>query len=263
MTRGIIMRKKQEPISKLSSKIRLQQIAILTLLAVTIIAILFAVNQHNTINDNDNDNIIKSTSSIDTSKINALTIIRDGETNAKIPDHIRGAKASRVVAFEYGDPSGEHTCESYNPINKELYNEYSNSVTFVYRNFSLSYPLSTKLMRAMEAAYIANGENAYWGMFDRIANDCNIWSSPDSKIDDVSADNKLLSYVTELGLNTSKWREAVENSEKNGIDEKIKRDKEWGISLGITGVPTWLINGKTINNITYDILSTELTKKIK
>ena len=44
----------------------------------------------------------------------------------------------------------------------------------------------------------------------------------------------------------------TDNSNKNGISDKIARDQKLGENAGVNGTPTWIVDGRRLDNTTRD-----------
>ena len=44
----------------------------------------------------------------------------------------------------------------------------------------------------------------------------------------------------------------LNNTDNNGIQDKIDRDKRLGENLGVTGTPTWMVNGEKVDGTTEE-----------
>ena len=68
-------------------------------------------------------------------------------------------------------------------------------------------------------------------------------------------------YAQELGLNIENFNKSYDDS---ALREKLAQDITDGKSLGVTGTPTFFINGKILQKITYsdfkNAIKVELTK---
>ena len=182
------------------------------------------------------------TSSLDGSVLLTTEMVGDNQ----IPDHYQGNKDSKVIVIAYEDFACSH-CNSFSDTAKEIYEDYADDVLFIYRNFSLSYPNSTISQSAAEAAYLVGGVDAYWSMHYSLFSDT-VWTSTA-----VSAQDRktlLTEYANEAGINVDDFFSAIDDYANNGIQAKMNRDKSLGNSAGVTGTPTWYVNGEVINAIT-------------
>ncbi|MDR1970172.1 MAG: DsbA family protein [Candidatus Nomurabacteria bacterium] len=176
-----------------------------------------------------------------------------------IPDHYIGNKDAKVIAIEYADFACVH-CAQLSSTFKKIMEDYQDRVLFIYRNFSLSYPNSTISQSAAEAAFLLGDEEAYWRMHDLLFRDDLTWTGQA-----VSHDERkelLGDFAKTIGVDIDKLIKAVENYRGNGILEKINRDKELGVEVGVSGTPTWFINGKKIDEPSNEALRKAIEKAL-
>ncbi len=162
-----------------------------------------------------------------------------------IPDHFLGNKDSKVIVIEYEDFACSH-CQAFHVYVTKIHEDYKDDVLFIHRNFSLGYPNSVASISAAEAAFLIGGEKAFWKMTDLLFQDT-MWIS-----EAVPSDQRkevFSSHAEEIGLDVDKFNEALINTSKNGIQAKMSRDKALGVKAEVTGTPTWLVNGKKVDQI--------------
>lgn len=148
-----------------------------------------------------------------------------------------------VSMVEFGDyqcPS----CGAVNPTIQKIMKDYEGKVTFVFRNF----PLETIHKNAMSAAMYAEAsakQNKFWQMHDKLYEKQSEWSD----LSDPAP--KYLEYAKALGMNADQLKTDAATAE---ISKLISRDMEDGNALGVSGTPTFFVNGKQIANNDYNSL---------
>jgi protein-disulfide isomerase len=157
-----------------------------------------------------------------------------------------------VTMVEFGDyqcPS----CAAVDPTIQRLLAEYPDKLTFVFRNF----PLEAIHKNAQVAAKYAEAsakQNKFWEMHDQIYARQSEWSELGDPTD------RFLDYAKSLGMNTDQLKKDATSTE---ISKLISRDIEDGNALGVTGTPTFFINGKQIANNNYDSLKAAIEEALK
>ncbi|MBB5597662.1 thioredoxin domain-containing protein [Neomicrococcus lactis] len=146
------------------------------------------------------------------------------------------APSEKAVLVEFLDYECE-ACGAAYPFVEELRAEYSENVTFVHRYFPLPGHLnSTNAAVAVEAAAQQDAyEPMYKKMFDTQAQ----WGE--------SADNKsalFRTYAEDLGLDMAAYDAAVADP---ATEERVKLDIADGKALGVSGTPTFFLDGKMLN----------------
>jgi protein-disulfide isomerase len=98
---------------------------------------------------------------------------------------------------------------------------------FVYRDFPIpSHPNSQK---AAEASECANDQGKFWEYQDLI------WANQQAL--DVAS---LKGYAAQLGLDTATFNDCLDSGKKTS---EVQKDYQAGQSYGVTGTPTFFING--------------------
>lgn len=153
-------------------------------------------------------------------------------------EHTIGKGTTGVTLTEYGDYQCPY-CEEYAATVNQVRQKYGDQITFQFRNFPLT-NLHQNAFAAARAAEAAGLQNKYWEMHDALYNPSNwqVWtnsSSPTQLFDQ---------YAKEIGLNVSQFQKDYSSSKVNDL---INADMAAGNKLGITGTPTFYIDGKKID----------------
>ncbi len=95
--------------------------------------------------------------------------------------------------------------------------------------------------QAVPAAHAARcagegGANAYWGMHDLLFSNLQAWGSPNYLL-------TMRSYAAELGLDVDDFGECMTSGRYN---EAIQGDEALGRERGVTGTPSFFINGELL-----------------
>lgn len=108
---------------------------------------------------------------------------------------------------------------------------FGDKIRFVYRDF----PLFQIHPNATEAAYAANcafEQDKYWEYHDVLFNN-----------QDKLATADLIVHAEDLGMDTEAFQECLQSGR---YSEKVSRDYTDGVNLGVSGTPTFFINGKPL-----------------
>lgn len=171
----------------------------------------------------------------------------------QIPDHYRGtADNPQAVVVEYADFSCSHCMDLAADIN-DIYNEYGDRVQFIYRHYGVGFTYSDVTPKIAEAAYVVGGEDAYWKMQDKLFSDTT-WAQG-SYMDDNELMDKIRSYGNEIGIDGQALVDAYNNSANNGIDAKIKRDRDLASQASVSGTPTVFIGKESVSGTSSAISS--------
>ncbi len=142
-------------------------------------------------------------------------------------DHAQGSADARVTLVEYGDYQCPHCGHAY-PIVQEIQKHFGDDLRFVYRNFPLT-EIHQYSFHAAEAAEIAGDYDKFWEMHDMLFEN-------QETLDDVS----LIRMASSLGID---GREFAVKLESNAKAEKVKSDFMSGVNSGVSGTPSFFING--------------------
>ncbi len=143
------------------------------------------------------------------------------------------ADDDRVTFVEFLDFECE-ACRAAYPAIEELRSMYDGRVTFVVRYF----PLHRNSEAASRAAEAAAAQGRFEDMYRKLFETQATWGEQSTSQEDV-----FFGFAEELGLDMDEFR-AVYDDEAT-ID-KIQRDQADGEALGVTGTPTFFLNGDKV-----------------
>jgi protein-disulfide isomerase len=142
-------------------------------------------------------------------------------------DHSRGPASAPVTLVEYGDFECPQ-CAAARPIVARLADTFADRLRVVFRNFPLtnSHP---NAQHAAEAAEWAAAQDAFWPMHDALYGAQNSLSDP-----------RMLEIATGLGLSGAALKQAWA---AHTFIARVKEDFASGLASGVTGTPSFFING--------------------
>ncbi|HKV41251.1 MAG TPA: thioredoxin domain-containing protein [Blastocatellia bacterium] len=158
----------------------------------------------------------------------------------------KGSATAPVTIVEFTDyqcPS----CARTAPILQKLVSEYGDKVKLVVRDFPLQ--MHDNAFPAAEAAEAARAQGKYWEYTDILFNNQSALQPP-----------KLKEYATQLGMDRAKF-DAELDSRKYA--ETVQRDVSDGMRVGIDSTPTVFINGRKIQDKTYESLKAVIEEALK
>lgn len=176
----------------------------------------------------------------------------DDSSNSKsstkqLTNHTKGASTTGVKLVEYGDFQCPY-CEQYSTTVDSVVQEYGDKITFQFRNFPLTslHQNAFAAARAAEAASLqdkSGSQDKYWAMHDTLYQASNWQDWTNSK----NPNTFFETYASQIGLDTTQYKKDFASTKVNDI---INADMGEGNKLGITGTPTFFVDGKqvTINN---------------
>ncbi len=160
--------------------------------------------------------------------LNMVNISKSMEFEVSIEgEPAKGDQNAKITIVEF---SG-YDCPFCAKFAKETLNKILNnfSVRFVFKDF----PVHGEV-KAHEAANCAMEQGKYWEYHDMLFDRQGEWRKNESK---------FIEYAKELGLDVNKFKDCLESDKYR---EEVLEDRKEGIDLGVSGTPTFFINGKKI-----------------
>ncbi|HEV2803081.1 MAG TPA: thioredoxin domain-containing protein [Pyrinomonadaceae bacterium] len=157
----------------------------------------------------------------------------------------KGNPAAPVTIVEFSDfqcPS----CAAMQPTLERLVAEYGDRLRLVVRD----YPLEQHQFaaKAAEAAEAARAQGKYWEYAALLFTNQQALSV-----------DKLKEYATRVGLDRQKFDAALDSGQ---MADKVQRDLMDAIRLGVSGTPTFFINGRVANERSYEGLKAAIDKAL-
>jgi protein-disulfide isomerase len=163
---------------------------------------------------------------------------------------VRGAKDAPVTIVEFSDFQCPF-CKSASTTVKQLVERYPGKVKWVFRDFPIP-NLHPAAPKAHEAARCAAEQGKFWEYHDVLFE-----KSPRQ------APEELKQYAKDLNLDTTAFAACLDSGKH---EAQVNEDMNEGAQLGITGTPTYFINGRQLVGAqpatTFQrIIDSELTMK--
>ncbi|MFH1811191.1 MAG: thioredoxin domain-containing protein [Pseudomonadota bacterium] len=154
-----------------------------------------------------------------------------GRQLVSIPSHTscKGPKDAKVTIVEFSDFECPF-CSRVVPTMDKILDTYKKDVRFCFRNNPL--PFHNNAMPAAMAAMAAGEQGKFFEMHDKLFANQKALTRAD-----------LDRYAQEIGLNTSKFKAAMDNS---AFKAQIEQDQKDSASVGARGTPSFFINGTKI-----------------
>jgi Na+/H+ antiporter NhaA len=143
-------------------------------------------------------------------------------------DHLRGPVDAPVTVVEYGDFECPY-CGQAEPFVRELLAKHGKSVRYVWRHLPLN-DVHPHAEMAAEASEAANAQGAFWPMHDMLMDHQGALTVKD-----------LVGYAKELDLDVEAFRRNLRDRTGAG---RVAEDIESADLSGVTGTPTFFINGR-------------------
>ena len=160
-------------------------------------------------------------------------------------DHILGPADAPITLVEYADFECPH-CGAVHPIVKALLEQLGNQLRFVFRHFPLS-TMHRHAMKAAEAAECAGAQGKFWEMHDLLY----------AGFPNISR-QRIMTYAGQLNLDIKRFTAELDAHKYRA---RVRAEEKEGDDAGVSGTPTFFINGKKYNR-TFDAASvTPLIRK--
>jgi len=150
------------------------------------------------------------------------------------PRPVQGSGDAKIVLEEFSDfqcPS----CKAAQGLLKEILATFGSKIKFSYRHYPLV-SIHTQAFRAALAAECANDQGSFWPYHDKLF-----------EVQPAFSADELVSYAKDLGLKSDDFKACLDSRAKNQI---IRDDMKEGDSRGITGTPTFFLNGERVEDWT-------------
>ncbi len=145
------------------------------------------------------------------------------------------AADSKVTFVEFLDFECE-SCRAAYPAIEQLRKDYAGRVTFVVRYFPI--PSHFNAERAARAVEAASKQGKFEQMYQKMYETQSEWGEQR-----VPADERFRGYAKELGLDLTAYDQAYADP---ATLERIRKDVADGEALGVSGTPTFFLNGKQL-----------------
>jgi protein-disulfide isomerase len=166
-----------------------------------------------------------------TAAVNALTY-ETGVTPEGEP--YKGSPDAPLKLVEYSDFLCSHCANLADALNT-LSPDYieTGKVQVIFRNFAFLAPESTQAAQAAECA-LDQGADKFWHYHDLLfANQGRGLAA--------YSNTQLEVYARQIGLNVASFKNCLDTGAKAA---KVKADLDAGTGQGVTGTPTWFLNGQ-------------------
>ncbi len=157
--------------------------------------------------------------------------------SAEPTNHTFGTSSSGVTLTEYADFQCP-ACAAYHPILKQLKVDYDGYVVFQFRHFPLE-ALHKNARAAGRAAEAASNQGKFWEMHDYLFENQQQWQDTSDPLSLFESYAEQVG-VTDLAKFTTDYRSST-------VNDLINADLDAGRALGVESTPTFLIDGKVLD----------------
>ena len=159
-------------------------------------------------------------------------------------DHTRGSPDAPVTIVEYGDFECSY-CGQAEAVIRELLMAGSEDVRYVWRHLPLN-DVHPNAQLASEAAEAAAAQGHFWEMYDLL-----LAHQGKLRLDDLEG------YARQIGLDVDRF---LAEMRRRAYVDRVREDVVSADESGVTGTPTFFINGRRHHGV-YDIET--LTREVR
>lgn len=147
-----------------------------------------------------------------------------------------GPSDAKVTIVEFFDPECE-ACRAFYPLVKQVLKEFNGKVRLVMRYM----PFHKNSFYAASVLEAARKQGKYWEALEMMFARQPEWASHHDPKPEL-----LMGYMKTLGLDLDTLKASLQDSEPKS---KIQQDQQDGTQLGVTGTPTFFVNGKVLQKL--------------
>ena len=151
----------------------------------------------------------------------------------------RGPSDAKVTVVEYSDFQCPYCGRAWELFEKEVYPEYKDKVRFVFKQMPLTqiHPWAEDAAVASACA-LEQGNDQFWKVYDGLF-------AQQAQITKENLPAKVEEIATAAGLDVPRLKECLAG--RKTIDA-VKADQSEAMTVGVSGTPTFFINGRRIQN---------------
>ena len=183
--------------------------------------------------------------------VNTSQLDPDAIMEKIVREDSRSVGSGEVQVVEFGDYQCPACGQAYPDIEK-LKEEFKDDITFVYRNFPL--PGHANAQPAAEAAEAAGAQGKFWEMHSMLFQSQAQWSSL------ADPTTLFVQYAEALELDKEKFANDL-TTKANKV--RISQDQSDGYAVGVSGTPTFFINGKQQSKFDYESLKKAIEAELE
>jgi protein-disulfide isomerase len=163
-----------------------------------------------------------------------------------VQENIKGNAEATVTLTEFSDLQCP-ACASFEPVLEGVMAEYGDAIRFEYKHFPL--PIHSYALQASVAAEAAGMQGKFFEYHDALFENQTDWSAA------VSPVAFFIKYAEELDLDTAEFRRHMNSSV---LRDKVQAEMDEGRTLGVTGTPTFFLNGERMEIQTFQDFTTQI-----
>jgi protein-disulfide isomerase len=143
----------------------------------------------------------------------------------------KGTERAPVTIVKFEDFQCPY-CKTVQTTYQELLKRYNGKVRLVHKDLPLD-AIHPQARQAAEAARCAGEQGKFWEYHDAL-----YANSPKAAVEELKA------YAKEVGINAASFEQCFTSGKYKGL---VQKDLSEGAQLGLTGTPTFFINGREMS----------------
>jgi protein-disulfide isomerase len=149
----------------------------------------------------------------------------------------RGPKDAKVTIVEYSDFQCPYCARAHATVADQVMKEYDGKVKLVYKNFPLGFHPWAEPAAVAGLCAFEQDPQAFWKLYD-------YYFKAQQQLNPQNIKEKSAEELKGTKVNMDKWNDCVDNKKTLA---QVKADMAEGQSVGVTGTPAFLINGRKIS----------------
>ena len=149
----------------------------------------------------------------------------------------KGPKDAAVTIVEFSDFQCPYCSRAYNTLKNQVLKEYEGKIRVVYKNFPLSFHKWAEPAGVATMCAFDQDEAAFWVLYS-------YYFDNQREITPENLKEKTLGALTETKVDADKFSDCFDNKK---TADRIRADMAQGQSVGVTGTPAFLINGRFLS----------------
>lgn len=148
----------------------------------------------------------------------------------------KGAKDAKVTIVEFSEFQCPYCARAHTTI-EQVMKEYDGKVKLVYKNYPLPFHKWAEPAGIATACAWKLNQDAFWTLYD-------YYFTNQQQITPENIKEKSLEALAGTKIDKAKWTKCYDDKETLDI---VKADMAEGQSVGVTGTPAFIINGRKIS----------------
>ena len=159
----------------------------------------------------------------------------------EVISHVKGDPDAVVTLTEYSDFQCP-ACAGFQPVLSGMLEQYGDQLRFEYKHFPLPARIHPYAFQASVAAEAAGQQGKFFEFHDMLFENQEAWSKASVPT------SFFVQYASDLGLDVDLFKTHLGSSV---LKERVQADFAEGEKLGVTGTPTFYLNGQKMEIESY------------